>query len=198
MSHEPESNLLTVNLPDESASLQLGWALAQGLKTETGKSEAAALVIYMQGNLGAGKTTTVRGLLQGLGFKGRVKSPTYTLVEPYTSLEPDAISRLELHHFDFYRFNHPDEFLEAGLEEYFRQPGVCVVEWPDQAAPHVPPADLQIALEIVSNSVAGNPVGGGDAAGRKACLQAFSERGQSCLNTTRTALQQNGLLATGS
>jgi tRNA threonylcarbamoyladenosine biosynthesis protein TsaE len=93
---------------------------------------APGLQIWLQGNLGMGKTTLTRGLLRGLGHEGKVKSPTYTLIEPY------VVSRLDLYHFDFYRFNSPDEYLDAGLDEYFAGEGVCIVEWPDKACPICP------------------------------------------------------------
>lgn len=120
------------------------------------------LVIYLLGDLGAGKTTLVRGLLEALGHCGAVRSPTYTLIEPY------AVSKLNLYHFDFYRFSDPEEFVDAGLEEYFGGNGVCLVEWPDKGAPFVPPADLEVQLD---------PEGDG----RRAALRAGSERGLACL-----------------
>jgi tRNA threonylcarbamoyladenosine biosynthesis protein TsaE len=99
-------------------------------------------VIYLEGDLGSGKTTLVRGVLRGLGYAGNVKSPTFTLVELY------AISRLNLHHFDFYRFSQPEEYLDAGLDEYFQGGAVCLVEWPDKAGDYLAQADLRIALAV--------------------------------------------------
>lgn len=150
-----------LELADEAATLALGEALAKGLAAALGPDDGC--VIFLEGDLGAGKTTLTRGVLRGLGFAGKVRSPTYTLVEPY------AISKLELHHFDFYRFNHPDEFLEAGLDEYFRRPGICLVEWPDKAGAHLPPPDLRIRLRIAG-------------AGRGASLDAVSARGRQWLS----------------
>src|SRR5690606_12691268 len=105
-----------VHATDDSGS---GFAAHLGNEFDTEKAGAAlatglipGLVIYLEGNLGAGKTTLVRGALRALGYEGKVKSPTYTLIEPYT------VSRLHLYHFDFYRFNTPEEYLEAGLDEY--------------------------------------------------------------------------------
>ena len=141
-------------LPDEVATLNLGAALAQDLP--------AAAVVYLEGDLGAGKTTLVRGLLRKVGVSGTVKSPTYTLVEPY------IVSGLNLYHFDFYRFNVPEEFLDAGLDEYFADAGLCLVEWPDRAQPYLPAADLYIRLEL-------------DGSGRCARLTAASERGREWL-----------------
>src|SRR3982074_1790357 len=96
---------LDLNLPDEAATLRLGAALAAGA-TPGG-------VLHLRGDLGAGKTTLVRGLLHTLGHTGRVKSPTYTLVEPYT------LSRLDLYHFDFYRFHDESEWVASGFRDYF-------------------------------------------------------------------------------
>ena len=156
--HAPDDSP-SCTLPDEAATRALGASLAPAME--------AGLTIYLRGDLGAGKTTFVRGLLEALGHSGAVRSPTYTLVEPY------VVSNLNLYHFDFYRFTDPEEFLDAGLEEYFSGDGVCLVEWPDLAAPFVPPADLEIRLE---------PQGDG----RHASLVALTDRGRTCLS--RTAL----------
>jgi tRNA threonylcarbamoyladenosine biosynthesis protein TsaE len=146
-------------LPDEAATLALGAALAQVLIKET----VLPAVVYLEGDLGAGKTTLVRGLLRKVGAGGTVKSPTYTLVEPY------VIYGLNLYHFDFYRFNAPEEYLDAGLDEYFAEAGICLVEWPDRARPYLPACDLRIALML-------------DGAGRRACVTAVSQRGGQWLN----------------
>jgi tRNA threonylcarbamoyladenosine biosynthesis protein TsaE len=147
-----------VDLPDEAATLSLGARLAQALE--------AGLVIYLCGDLGSGKTTLVRGVLRGLGYAGNVKSPTYTLVELY------AISRLNLHHFDFYRFSQPEEYLDAGLDEYFQSGAVCLVEWPEKAGEYLAPADLRIGLSVVET-------------GRIAELSSCSGAGLSCLTRLR-------------
>ena len=145
---------IVIELPDEAATLALGHTLAQIL--------TAPAVVYLEGDLGAGKTTLVRGLLRACDVTGSVKSPTYTLVEPYVT------SRLNLYHFDFYRFNTPEEFLDAGLDEYFAEAGICLVEWPDRAAPYVLAADLCIELRVAGS-------------GRHASLRAVSARGQAWL-----------------
>ncbi len=106
---------------------------------------APGLVIYLCGDLGSGKTTLVRGLLRALGYKGKVKSPTYPLVELY------VISGLNLHHFDFYRFSQPEEYLDAGLDEYFGGAAVSLVEWPEKAQGYLAPADLCVALSVAAN-----------------------------------------------
>ncbi|MBP9714121.1 MAG: tRNA (adenosine(37)-N6)-threonylcarbamoyltransferase complex ATPase subunit type 1 TsaE [Sterolibacterium sp.] len=153
-------------LPDEAATCALGAALATTLAPADG-----GLVIYLDGDLGAGKTTLVRGLLRSLGFAGRVKSPTYTFVEPY------AISRLDLYHFDFYRFESAEEYLDGGFDEYFGKGAICLVEWPGQAAPYLPPADLRVDLSVLD-------------AGRYVAVAAVSEEGQRCLTTLSTHMPE--------
>lgn len=145
---------LARHLPDETATLALGAQLAAGL--------APGLVLYLRGDLGAGKTTLARGLLHALGHTGRVKSPTYTLVELYN------LSNLCLHHFDFYRFENPQEWLDAGLREAFGGPAVCLVEWPDKAGPSLPPPDVEVTLSV-------------EDLGRRAELQSRSAAGGRCL-----------------
>src|SRR3954465_4784748 len=110
---------MNLKLADEAATLALGARLAAGAMP--------GRVLHLRGDLGAGKTTLVRGLLGALGHTGRVKSPTYTLVEVYT------LSRLNFYHFDFYRFKHSSEWLASGFRDYFNPQSVCVVEWPERA-----------------------------------------------------------------
>ena len=145
---------LKVHLPDERATLALGAALATALEP--------GLTIYLRGELGAGKTTVIRGLLRALGWQGPVRSPTYALVEVY------AISRLDLHHFDFYRFHDPREWIDAGFRESFNGRTVSLIEWPERAGGLLPPADVEIALEL-------------HGAGRSAVLTSSSIAGQKCL-----------------
>ena len=127
-----------LSLPDEAATLRLGEALAAGA--------AKGLVLHLKGELGAGKTTLVRGLLHALGHAGRVKSPTYTLLEPYSLL------RLNLYHFDFYRFKDRSEWLSSGFREHFNPDSLCVVEWPEKAADLLAPPDLEIHLHYDAQS----------------------------------------------
>jgi tRNA threonylcarbamoyladenosine biosynthesis protein TsaE len=150
--------VLNTFLPDEAATLALGAAIAPVLEP--------GVVIYLDGDLGAGKSTLVRGLLRSLGHAGPVKSPTYTLVELY------KLSRLDLHHFDFYRFHDPREWIDAGFRESFNGRIVSLIEWPRKAGGLLPPADLEIALE---------PSG----TGRSASLRSTSPRGDAMLARLR-------------
>ena len=124
------------------------------------------MAIWLEGDLGAGKTTLVRGLLRAVGETGPVKSPTYALVEVH------VVSGLHFYHFDFYRFNQAEEYLDAGLDEYFSGSGICLVEWPDKAAPYLPAAAMRVELRVGS---------GAAATGRIARLTALGERGRTCL-----------------
>lgn len=145
---------LKADLPDEAATLALGAALAAGLEP--------GIAIYLRGELGAGKTTLARGLLRALGHEGAVKSPTYTLVEVY------EVSRLHLHHFDFYRFHDPREWIDAGFRETFNGRNVSLVEWPEKAAGLLPPPDVEIVLTASGS-------------GRSASLLANSPSGIRCV-----------------
>ena len=107
-------------------------------------------LIELQGDLGAGKTTFVRHLLGALGVQGRIKSPTYAVVEPYTLAPSAAIDvGLNIWHFDFFRFNDPREWEEAGFRDIFASTGLKLVEWPDKAGNHLPPPDLLIAIDVL-------------------------------------------------
>jgi tRNA threonylcarbamoyladenosine biosynthesis protein TsaE len=144
------ANDITLGLADEAATLSLGAHLAHSIK--------AGQTIYFHGDLGAGKTTFVRGLLHGLGHQGKVKSPTYTLVEPY------VISNLNLYHFDLYRFNDPEEWEAAGFRDYFNAESICLIEWPEKARELLPDPDIDIELtpqaggrqaKLTANTVSG-------------------------------------------
>jgi len=151
----------TLFLPDESATVEVGRALAQAVR-DSDNQPAAALVIYLTGHLGAGKTTLSRGLIQGLGHTGSVKSPTYTLVEPY------GLSSGNVYHFDLYRLKDAQELEFLGVEEYFRSGCLCLVEWPERGEGWIPAADLEISL-------------GREAEGRRLDLKARSVKGESLL-----------------
>ena len=145
---------MTRFLPDEAATLALGADLARALQP--------GLVIFLVGDLGSGKTTLTRGVLRGLGYSGKVKSPTYTLVELYT------VSSLYLYHFDFYRFADPHEWEEAGFRDHFNAETVCFVEWPEKAGDLLPIPDLRIRIETQQN-------------GRSLHVHAETEAGKQCL-----------------
>jgi tRNA threonylcarbamoyladenosine biosynthesis protein TsaE len=138
-------------LGSEAATLALGAALAQGA--------LPGHVLFLSGDLGAGKTTLARGLVRALGWPGRVKSPTYGLIEIYT------FSRLNLYHFDFYRFKDREEWVSSGFREHFNPESLCIVEWPERAAGLLPLPDLHITLEITANA-------------RSAAFQAYSDAGR--------------------
>lgn len=122
----------------EAATRQLAGRLALAAR--------GGLIIYLCGQLGAGKTTFVRGFLRALGYEGKVKSPTYTIVEPY------ELPSLTIHHFDLYRLRHPDELLQLGMEEYFTPQSICLVEWPDKGKPHLPEPDLICYFDIIKQT----------------------------------------------
>jgi len=129
--------------PDEAATQAFAQSMA-------GRPAASNALIELKGDLGAGKTTFVRHLLAALGVRGRIKSPTYAVVEPY-ALETGANSGLNIWHFDFYRFNDPREWEEAGFRDIFASPGLKLVEWPDKAGDYLPQADLVLTIEVVGD-----------------------------------------------
>jgi tRNA threonylcarbamoyladenosine biosynthesis protein TsaE len=154
-------------LPDEAATLALGAAMADCIEP--------GAIVYLTGELGAGKTTLVRGIVRALGHPGPVKSPTYALVELY------KLSRLDLHHFDFYRFHDPREWIDAGFRESFNGRTVSLIEWPERAAGMLPPADLEVALALHGE-------------GRNAALTSRSVKGQKALTllASRYAFPSSG------
>jgi tRNA threonylcarbamoyladenosine biosynthesis protein TsaE len=162
--HHSERSL-RLHLEDEAATGLLGSRLAGAL--------VPGLRIYLRGNLGTGKTTLVRAMLRALGYGGRVKSPSYALVELY------AISRLHLYHFDFFRFREPKEWWDAGFRDYFDGNAVCVVEWPEKAADLLPHADVDILILDPGR-------------GRDALFTAHTPAGEKCLEAASQLKSREG------
>jgi tRNA threonylcarbamoyladenosine biosynthesis protein TsaE len=129
---------------DESATQAFASALSEALQRWPGGRDAC---IELRGNLGAGKTTLVRHLLRAAGVQGRIKSPTYAVVEPHQAGHGDAA--WPIWHFDFYRFNDPQEWEDAGFRDIFAGPGLKLMEWPDKVAGQLPPPDWVIALDAI-------------------------------------------------
>lgn len=113
----------------------------EALGAELGRLSGARGTIYLSGELGTGKTTLVRGLLRGLGHEGAVKSPTFTIVEPY------LFDNKKIYHFDLYRLADPEELELLGGREYFAPDSLCLVEWPDCGEGSLPEPDLVISLQ---------------------------------------------------
>ena len=136
----------TMTWPDEAATESFARTLASHPAINTA-------LIELRGDLGAGKTTFARHLLTALGVSGRIKSPTYTVVETYTSgaaaLDSGDNRAVSIWHFDIYRFNDPREWDEAGFRDIFASPGLKLVEWPEKAGHHLPRPDLVIAIDLL-------------------------------------------------
>ena len=146
-------------MPGEADTLRLGAALAR-------EEALRGLVLHLSGELGSGKTTLVRGLLHTLGFKGHAKSPTYALVEPY------ALSRLNLYHFDFYRLKDAAEWESSGFREYFGPQAACLVEWPERVGASLGSPDMDLHLEFAT-------------VGRRARLASRTPAGEAWLSSLR-------------
>ena len=149
----------TMLLPDEAATARVAAALA----AEPALRQA---VVELHGELGAGKTTLVRHLLRALGVAGRIKSPTYAVVEPY------EVAGLAIWHFDFYRLDDPREWEDAGFRDIFASPGLKLAEWPEKAAGFLPRADLVLTLTVQDDDSRVLTLQGQTAIGRRLCQRA--------------------------
>ena len=171
----------SVHLKDESATDAFAQAVAKGIfpghplstdidladaipaATQAPKPAAEGGCIHLRGELGAGKTAFTRALLKACGVTGRIKSPSYALLETY------KVSNLYFYHLDFYRFNDPREWLDAGFRDLLRDDALVLIEWPEKAADELPPPDLDVSLEYSGS-------------GRDVTLTALTSRGQKWLN----------------
>ncbi len=149
----------SIELADETAQVAFGTLLGQAC--------AGQGVIFLQGTLGMGKTTLTRGILQAYGHQGAVKSPTYTLVEPY------QLAEKQVYHFDLYRLADPEELEYMGIRDYFDETALCVIEWPDKGAGVLPQPDITLTLDKQGE-------------GRNALLQAHNVKGAEILQQLRT------------
>ena len=136
---------------DEAAMLKFGQYLAVALKGHGS--------VFIYGQLGAGKTTLCRGILRAMGHSGAVKSPTFTLVEPY------SVGGCEVFHFDLYRLSDPSELEYIGIDEYFGEAKLCLVEWPQKGGDRLPAQDLEISIDVLGEK-------------RNICVQARSLHGE--------------------
>jgi tRNA threonylcarbamoyladenosine biosynthesis protein TsaE len=156
LTHPPILGTRSLQWPDEAACAAFAAALAR-------HPALRDAYIELRGELGAGKTTFVRHLLQALGVRGRIKSPSYTVLEAY------ALPGLTVSHFDFYRFRDPREWEDAGLREVFAAPGLKLAEWPQKAEPLLPLPDLRVCIEALDDQH------------RSVTLQALTPRGMELL-----------------
>jgi len=151
---------MNLQLADEQAMAEFGARLAS-CATSGG-------VIFLRGDLGMGKTTLSRGILRGCGHSGSVKSPTYTLVEPYETPAGPVF------HFDLYRLSDPEELEYLGIRDYFTEAALCLIEWPDKGAGMLPAPDLEIRIELSGT-------------GRSLTLTAGTQKGQVLVDKLNTA-----------
>jgi len=160
--HRPILGTCRLHWPDEAACARSAAALAAA-------PGIAQALVELHGELGAGKTSFARHLLRALGVRGRIRSPTYALVETYELGGPGEADAGQAWHCDLYRFADPREWVDAGLRDVFAAPGLKLVEWPERAGGLLPPADLRVELEAE------------DDGRRRVTVHAHSPRGQSLL-----------------
>ena len=176
MTKTPETPPATIkqHCRQEADTARLAKQLATSISGFIEQNPGGHLNIALVGNLGAGKTTFARHLIQSMGHLGKVKSPTYTLCEPY----PLKVNHTEFtaYHFDLYRMKDPLEWQEAGFAEYFDVPGFCLIEWPEKAEGTLPAFDIQITL-----------VAGEDENERAINISAFSEQGKKVVDSIQAA-----------
>jgi tRNA threonylcarbamoyladenosine biosynthesis protein TsaE len=153
---------LDLLLPDEAATRDLAAILARALATQPLAKQA--FVVHLSGDLGSGKTATVRAILRELGFSGPVKSPTFSLMEPYNH------PNFPIYHFDLYRFSSSDQWFDAGFDDIFAGLGLMLLEWPEKAAGALAPPDLLLELEAT-----------GHGEQRRLRASANTEAGRQCL-----------------
>ena len=151
-------------LADEDATIAIGSALARAVKTKLKQG----IVVFLNGDLGAGKTTLTRGFVRGMGHKGNVKSPTYTLVEPYD------LADWHVYHFDLYRLSDPEELEYMGIRDYFEDNCCCFIEWPEKGTGMLAKEDVVINIAYIGEQ-------------RNISLQASTEKGSELLK----ALKEN-------
>jgi tRNA threonylcarbamoyladenosine biosynthesis protein TsaE len=154
-----------IYLADERATMKIAASVAKLLD---GRG-----LVFLEGQLGAGKTTFCRGILRAMGYNGAVKSPTFTLVEPY-----DLI-RGQVYHFDLYRLNDPEELEYVGVDDYLHGDGLCLVEWPERGRNFLPDCDLSIQLTIeLRDAIELSDKTEPDDQGRRLCIEGKSSQGQ--------------------
>lgn len=187
-------------LMDEAATIAFGQSVAQAIAAQTNGSPSKvangvdtsldkALCIYLLGDLGAGKTTLSRGIVTAFGHKGAVKSPTYTLVEPYEAIANTVSVKINnVYHFDLYRLADPAELEFLGLDEYFSASSLCLIEWPSRGEGFIPAADIQLTLEDRLFDRNDGVDQQAETIGRQISCEAFSEFGLAVLEKLAAAI----------
>lgn len=161
-----KANQLMLVLEDEQATVALG--------LELGRAAQTGGVIFLEGTLGAGKTTLCRGVLRSFGHQGAVKSPTYTLVEAYD------FDTKHVYHFDLYRLGDPEELEYVGIRDYFLPENLCLIEWPERGRGFLPAADLEVKVKVTRSTTKGR-----GKTQRKAIICALTPHGKDILNKLR-------------